>query len=213
MTPTRFPRGLYGVTPNWADTDRLLQAIQLAHAGGMSALQWRRKGGTPAERHAQAQAILDLCRQLALPLIINDDWQLAAQLDADGVHLGKDDAPVAQVRQALGPQKLIGCSCYNQVDLARQRLQDNIDYIAFGALYPSAVKPDAVQATLADLQAGRELTLALNPRPAVVAIGGIGPSNAAPVIQAGADSIAVISAIFEAPDIRAAAQACSDLFS
>ncbi|MFT0533214.1 thiamine phosphate synthase [Castellaniella hirudinis] len=213
MTALRFPRGLYGVTPDWPDTDRLLSAIRLAHAGGMRALQWRRKTGDAAQRQAQAQAVLDLCRLLGLPLIINDDWQLAAQLDADGVHLGRDDAPAAQVRQALGPHKLIGCSCYNQPDLARRQLQASVDYIAFGAVYPSRVKPDAVQATLADLRAGRQLTQALSPRPAVVAIGGITPENAAPLIQAGVDSIAVISAIFDAPDIQAAAQACSRLFS
>lgn len=213
MTALRFPRGLYGVTPDWSDTDRLLSAIRLAHAGGMRVLQWRRKSDTEPQRQAQAQAVLDVCRSLKLPLIINDDWQLAAMLDADGVHLGCDDAPVGQVRQALGAHKLIGVSCYNQPDLARQHLQESVDYIAFGAVYPSQVKPDAARATLADLRTGHQLTQALSPRPAVVAIGGITPDNAAPLIQAGADSIAVISALFDAPDIQAAALACSRLFS
>ena len=217
MTEVRFPRGLYGVTPDWDDTDRLLDAIRQAHAGGMTALQWRRKHGTPAALRAQALAVRDLCRSLGLILIINDDWRLAADLDADGAHLGRDDGAIAPARQALGPGKLLGCSCYDLPDLAARRLQDGADYIAFGALYPSSVKPEATRATLDHVRAGRHLVeqthASAGGRPAVVAIGGIGPDNAAPVIQAGADSIAVISALFDAPDIRAAAQRCTDLFA
>ncbi|MBV2180415.1 thiamine phosphate synthase [Castellaniella sp. MT123] len=213
MTTLRFPRGLYGVTPDWADADRLLAAIEQAHAGGMQVLQWRRKHGSPDERRAQALAVRDLCGRLSLPLIINDDWRLAAELGADGVHLGRDDAPVAQVRQALGPDALIGCSCYDQPALAERHLRNDVDYIAFGAMFPSRIKPDAVRATLDHIRAGRRLADGHTPRPAVVAIGGIGPDNAAPVIQAGADSIAVISALFDAPDIQDAALRCSTLFS
>ena len=218
MMPPRFPRGLYGITPDWADTGRLLSAIGQAHAGGMTALQWRRKHGTAAELRAQAQAVRDLCRQLGLVLIINDDWQLAAELDADGAHLGRDDGAVQQARQALGPSKLIGCSCYNQPELAARRLAETADYIAFGAMYPSRVKPDAARATLDHIRAGRALVeqppaaAPASGRPSVVAIGGITPDNAAPVIQAGADSIAVISALFDAPDIQAAARRCAALF-
>ncbi len=219
MTLPRFPRGLYGVTPDWSDTDRLLAAIEQAHAGGMTALQWRRKLGAPADLRAQARAVRDLCLRLGLVLIINDDWRLAADLDADGAHLGRDDGAVAQARLALGSDKLIGCSCYDQPELAARRLREDADYIAFGALYPSSVKPDAVHATLDHVRAGRRLAEAQVAVPtsgmrraAVVAIGGITPDNAAPVIQAGADSIAVISALFDAPDIRAAARRCADLF-
>ena len=229
---TRFPRGLYGVTPDWADTDRMLAAIEQAHAGGMTALQWRRKHGAQAELRAQARAVRELCLRLGLVLIVNDDWRLAADLDADGAHLGRDDGAVAQARLALGSDKLIGCSCYDQPGLAARRLQDDADYIAFGAMYPSRVKPDAVHATLGHVRAARRLAEAhasgapagamagreplagapRHPRAAVVAIGGITPDNAAPVIQAGADSIAVISALFEVPDIRAAARRCAALF-
>ncbi len=220
MTTPRFPRGLYGVTPDWADTDRLLAAIEQAHAGGMTALQWRRKLGAPADLRVQARAVRDLCLRLGLVLIVNDDWRLAADLDADGAHLGRDDGAVAQARLALGSDKLIGCSCYDQPELAARRLRDDADYIAFGALYPSGVKPDAVRATLDHVRAGRRLAEAhLNGapaggtrRPAVVAIGGITPDNAAPVIQAGADSVAIISALFDAPDIRAAARRFTTLF-
>ena len=215
MNTPRFPRGLYGVTPDWADTDRLLAAIEQAHASGMAALQWRRKHGAPAERRAQARAVRDLSLRLGLILIVNDDWRLAADLDADGAHLGRDDGAVAQARLALGSDKLIGCSCYDQPALAARRLQEDADYIAFGALYPSRIKPDAVHASLDHIRAGRRLAeeAACGRRAAVVAIGGITPDNAAPAIQAGADSIALISALFDAPDIRAAAQRCAALFS
>lgn len=221
MSPLRFPRGLYGVTPDWADTDRLLAAIEQAHAGGMTALQWRRKHGATTDLRAQALAVRDLCLRLDLALIVNDDWRLAAELDADGAHLGRDDGAIAQARLALGPDKLIGCSCYDQPELAARRLRDGADYIAFGALYPSGVKPDAVRATLDHVGAGRRLAEARISgapagemrRAAVVAIGGITPDNAAPVIRAGADSVAIISALFEAPDIRAAARRFAALFS
>ncbi len=212
-THPRFPRGLYGITPDWADTDRLLTAIAQAHAGGMRALQWRRKQGALADHHAQARAVQALCSQLGLILMINDDWRLAADLGADGVHLGRDDGPIAQARLALGSDKLIGASCYDSPELAARRLQEDVDYIAFGALFASRVKPAATHATLEHIRAGRRLVDTQFPHAAVVAIGGIGPDNAAPVIQAGADSIAVISALFDAADIRAAAQRCAALFS
>jgi len=212
MTSIRFPRGLYGITPDWSDTGRLLPAIEQAHAGGMVALQWRRKHGTAAELRAQAREVQALCTRLGLIFIVNDDWRLAADLDADGAHLGRDDGAIMQARLALGSDKILGCSCYDQPDLAAQRLQEDVDYIAFGALYPSATKPEAEHATLAHLQAGQRLVQRLSPRPAVCAIGGLTPENSAPVIAAGADSLAVVSALFEAPDIQAAARRFTVLF-
>ncbi len=209
----RFPRGLYGITPDWSDTDRMLAAVEQAHAGGMTALQWRRKQGTPNERRAQLLALQALSLDLGLLLIVNDDWRLAADIDADGAHLGQDDGSIAQARMALGSDKIIGCSCYDRPDLAARRLLEDVDYVAFGSIHPSQVKPDAVRATLDHIREGRRLAESRQPRPAVVAIGGITPDNAAPVIQAGADSIAVISALFEAPDIRQAAARCAALFN
>jgi thiamine-phosphate pyrophosphorylase len=213
MNPLRFPRGLYGITPDWPDTDRLLSAIEQAHAGGMVALQWRRKHGAAAERLAQARDVHTLCTRLGLIFIVNDDWRLAADLDADGAHLGRDDGSIIQARLALGSDKLLGCSCYDQPDLAEQRLRQDVDYIAFGALYPSITKPEAEHATLDHIRAGRRLCERQSPRAAVVAIGGLTADNSAPVLSAGADSLAIISAVFEAPDIRAAAQRCTDLFT
>lgn len=207
MASTRFPHGLYGVTPDWPDTDRLLEAIRKARAGGMAVVQWRRKQGSPGSQRHQARQVRDLCQQLGLPLIINDHWQLALELDAQGVHLGRDDADPARVREALGPDRLLGVSCYNEPDRAARLLQYDVDYIAFGALYPSSIKPGAVHATLAHVQQGRQLAQARPaPRPAVVAIGGLTPENAGPVLEAGADSLAVISALFDASDVQRAAE-------
>ncbi|MER1968727.1 thiamine phosphate synthase [Castellaniella sp. GW247-6E4] len=209
----RFPRGLYGITPDWADTDRMLAAVEQAHAGGMAAVQWRRKHGSLSERRTQLLALRRLALDLGLLLIVNDDWRLAADVDADGVHMGRDDGSIAQARMALGSEKIIGCSCYDQPDLAARRLAEDVDYVAFGAVYPSQVKPGAVRATLDHIHAGHRLAQDHHPRAAVVAIGGITPDNAAPVIEAGADSIAVISALFEAADIRQAAARCAALFA
>lgn len=211
----RFPQGLYGITPEWHDTDRLLEAIREAALGGMSALQWRRKTATAEEGLEQARRVAALCRELDLVCIVNDDWRLAALIDADGVHLGREDGGMAQARTALGPGKIIGASCYNQPALAAQALKADADYIAFGAVYPSRVKPDAVRATLEHIEQGRMLAESSpeKPRPAVVAIGGITADNAAPVVHAGADSIALISGLFDSGDIRATAARCAALFS
>src|SRR5690606_19714602 len=105
---------LYGVTPEWDDTDKLVEAITAAAQGGMIALQWRRKTASPDAGLEQARRVVEACRQLNVVSIVNDDWRLAALLDADGVHLGRDDGNLAEARLALGPQKIIGCSCYNQ---------------------------------------------------------------------------------------------------
>jgi thiamine-phosphate pyrophosphorylase len=210
----RFPRGLYGITPEWDDTPRLLAALEAAAAGGMVALQWRRKNISPGDRLPQALAAARRCRELNVVFIVNDDWRLAAQVDADGVHLGREDGSIEAARRALGPGKIIGRSCYNQPGLAQSALQAGADYIAFGAMYPSANKPDAVRATLDHIRQGRFLAQAQRPglRAAVVAIGGLTADYAGVVVQAGADSIALINGLFEADDIRAAALQCQALF-
>ncbi|HUH60291.1 MAG TPA: thiamine phosphate synthase [Candidimonas sp.] len=211
----RFPRGLYGITPEWDDTDRLLDAVDAAFQGGMVALQWRRKTCTPEAGLAQVRRVADHCRQLGLVFIVNDDWRLAALVNADGVHLGRDDGSLTAARLALGPEKILGCSCYNDPGLATQALSADVDYIAFGAMYPSSIKPNAPRATLAHIVQARAMVESQpsRPRPAVVAIGGLTPDNAAAVVHAGADSIALISGLFERPDIRAAAAGCATLFA
>lgn len=212
-TTLRFPRGLYGVSPEWEDTQRMLTAIRAAAAGGMTAFQWRRKTATPTEGVQQARQVVELCRELGVVSIINDDWRLAALVDADGVHLGRDDGSLAEARVALGPDRIIGCSCYNEPARAERALLSDVDYVAFGAMYPSTVKPEAVRATAEHLREARRLVEGQGERrPAVVAIGGITPENADAVVEAGADSIAVISGVFLAPDIQAAARQCAALF-
>lgn len=215
MTETlRFPRGLYGVSPEWDDTDRMLAALDAAAAGGMVAFQWRRKTAAPDTAVEQARRVVQRCRELGVISIINDDWRLAALVDADGVHLGRDDGSLPDARVALGPDRIIGCSCYNEPALAELALLADVDYVAFGAMYPSGVKPEAVRALPEHLQAARRIAAAVEgPRPAVVAIGGITPENAGAVVEAGADSIAVISGLFMAPDIQAAARRCAALFA
>jgi len=214
MKPLRFPAGLYGVTPEWDDTDRLLQAVRDAAAGGMRALQLRRKDVPDAVRAAQARALAPLCRELGVVFLINDDWRLALEVGADGAHVGRDDESLAHIRREAGPDLILGGSSYDDLARARELLDGGAVYIAFGAMFASTVKPDTVRAPLSVLTEARRLADERDaPRPAVVAIGGITPANAPLVVQAGADSIAVITALFEAPSIRAAAAACSAPYS
>lgn len=191
---------MYAITPEENNTDRLLQKVALAFQGGARVLQYRNKTGSLELRQVQAQVLRELSREYNVPLIINDDALLAKQVDADGVHLGGEDGSIAAARALLGADKLIGVSCYNQLNLARIAAGQGADYFAFGAFYASTIKPDACIASLELLkQARREFT-----RP-LVAIGGINPENAMPLLAAGADALAVISALFSSPDIQQAA--------
>lgn len=211
----RFPRGLYGITPDTDDTAGLLAAIAAAARGGLRSLQWRRKqSASPEALLAQGQAIGRQCRELGLVFIVNDDWRMAQDLDADGVHLGRDDGDLQAARAALGQGRIIGVSCYADLARARALLAQGADYIAFGAVYPSPTKPQAARAPLELLMQARKLLDELPaPRPAMVAIGGIHAANAAPVVQAGADALAIIQGIFQADDIEAAARACAQAFA
>lgn len=218
MTETlRFPAGLYGITPAWEDINKLYPAIEQACEGGMRVLQWRRKN-TPFETALeQAAKVAEICQRYNTLFFINDDWQLALALNADGVHLGREDADPAFVRQEATRQNrkrplLIGVSCYNDLANAQQAIEQDMDYIAFGALFPSQVKPEAEKASLALFAAAKQLLPAGSRRPALVGIGGIDIHNAQSVIDAGADSISVISGLFEQADIRQTAMALSNLF-
>ncbi len=200
--------GLYAVTPDIADTSELLVKVEAALAGGASLLQYRNKIASAALRLVQARALLMLCREHAVPFIINDHLDLALALDADGLHLGGEDGSLAEARARLGPDKILGASCYNQLDSALNAARIGASYIAFGSFFPSSVKPGAVPAPLTLLREARpRLSLP------VVAIGGITLDNAPQLIAAGADGVAVVSALFAAPDIRAAAKQFSELFA
>ena len=199
-------RGLYAITPDEADTAELLRKVRLALLGGARIVQYRNKGAEAALRLKQAEALRGLTREFAVPLIINDDAALALQVDADGVHLGGLDGSAADVRVVLGSDRLIGVSCYNRLEQAHEAVRQGANYVAFGSFFSSTVKPEAVVVT-PDLlrQARRELGVPL------VAIGGITPQNGAQLIEAGANALAVISAVFSAPDIQQAAWQFSNL--
>lgn len=199
--------GLYAITPDEDDTAELLRKVRAALLGGVHVLQYRNKIADAALRLQQANAMRELTREFAVPLIINDDTALAQQVDADGVHLGGADGSVADARALLGSGRLIGASCYNRLALAHEAVRQGADYVAFGSFFVSTVKPDAVAAT-PDLlrQARRELAVPL------VAIGGITAENGALLLEAGADALAVISAVFASPDIEGAAREFSNLF-
>ena len=200
-------KGLYALTPDSTDTADLLRRVRLALSGGVRVLQYRNKIANPALRLTQAQALRAVTREFGVTLIVNDDAQLAARVDADGVHLGATDGEIKTARALLGNNRLIGVSCYNQLSLAHSAVLAGADYVAFGACYSSGVKPDAAVATLDLLRDARaELSVP------IVAIGGISAENGAVLVQAGADALAVISAVFDAADIQLAAQNLAKLF-
>ena len=206
-TTTQRISGLYAVTPEWDDTRRLLQAVGLCLEGGAKWVQYRNKGGDVAQQHEQASELLELCHRSGARLIVNDNLRLADLIDADGVHLGKGDASVREARIILGPKKAIGVSCYNSLQQALDAEAAGADYVAFGSFFASGTKPQAVAAPLSLLQeAKRRLAVP------VVAIGGITPDNAGSLVEAGADALAVIAALFDSPDIKATAQRFVSLF-
>ncbi|HRE17976.1 MAG TPA: thiamine phosphate synthase [Rhodocyclaceae bacterium] len=185
----------------------MLQDVAAALRGGCRLLQYRDKDADAAERLRRAEALRRLCDEFSATLLINDDVELARLSRADGVHLGRDDGDLAAARAHLGPQAIIGASCYADFALARDAAAAGADYVAFGAVFSSPTKPEAPPAAL-DLFARCRRELGL---PAC-AIGGITPSNASAVIDAGAELLAVISDLFSAPDICARATAYQSLF-
>ena len=199
-------RGLYAVTPGIADTARLLAAVEAVLAGGAAMIQYRAKDASAKLALEQARAVAKACRARGVPLIVNDSPQLAAQAGADGVHLGRDDADPREARSLL-PRGIVGVSCYADVDRARSAAAAGADYVAIGSVFASGTKPGAVRAPLDLLERARAAS-----RLPVVAIGGITVENAPQAIAAGADLVAVISAVFDAPDIRAAATSFARLF-
>ncbi len=199
--------GLYAITPDEPRTDILLRKVGQALAGGAAALQYRNKAATTALKLEQGRALAALCRAAGATFIVNDDVALALALDADGVHLGAEDGDLAEARRRLGPGKLLGASCYDRIELAAAAVQAGVDYLAFGSVFSSATKPAAVRAPLALFaQAKRRFQLPL------VAIGGINLQNAAQVFAAGADAVAVISALFDAGDIAECAAAFTQVY-
>lgn len=196
-------RGLYAITPEHLPGDQLLARVKDALAGGIAVLQYRRKGMASID---EARVLLSLCRTRKVPFIVNDDVELALALDADGVHLGKDDGNLAPARVRL-KGKLLGASCYDSLEAARAAVRAGADHVAFGSVFASPTKPGAVRAPLSLFGEARSLGVPL------VAIGGITLGNAPQVIAAGADCLAIISDLFEAPDIAARARQYGKLFA
>jgi thiamine-phosphate pyrophosphorylase len=194
-------RGLYAITPEGAGGERLLALAAAAFAGGTRLMQYRAKPG----RLQDARALAALAHKHSARLIVNDDVALAAEAGADGVHLGRDDGDLASARIAF-PDGLIGASCYDSLARAKAAAAAGADYIAFGSVFPSPTKPGAVRAPLKLFSEARPLGLPM------VAIGGITLENAPQVLAAGADCVAVITAVFDAPDVAAAARAFGLLF-
>jgi thiamine-phosphate pyrophosphorylase len=200
--------GLYAVTPDGIATHKLVDRVRAVLAGGATAIQYRNKSAAAALRLEQAQVLRQVCAAAGAMFIVNDDAELAGMVDADGVHLGRDDGTVTAARRRLGAEVIIGVSCYDSLTLAQAAVGAGADYVAFGSFFPSAVKPHAVRASEALLSAAKQRW-----NLPVVAIGGITAANAPSLIAAGADAIAVISAVFEAPDVQAAARMLAALFA
>ncbi len=201
-------RGLYAITDSkLIPEDDFANAVQQALAGGARVIQYRDKTQNQVKRFKQVQTLSQLCRQYQVPLIINDDIELAKSVDAAGVHLGKEDEKLAVARQMLGKQAIIGVSCYNQLDLALQAAQAGANYIAFGSFFPSSTKPQAIRADIELIhQAKQQLNLP------IVAIGGITHENGEKLILAGADCLAVIHHVFGQQDIYLAAKEFAQFF-
>ena len=204
--PSAAPRsnlaGLYALTPEIADTAALTARTELALSGGASAIQYRNKAASAELKLQQAVALRALCSARGAIFIVNDDVELARSVGADGVHLGRDDASIAAARARLEPAAIVGVSCYDELERAEAAIAAGGAYIAFGSFYPSRVKPNAVRPSPRLIAEAK----ARWPQVSVVAIGGITAANAAPLIAAGADALAVISALYDAPDIALAAR-------
>ena len=199
-------RGLYAITPDCADSALLIGRADQALSGGIAALQYRNKLAGQEQRVLEATALATKCRERRVPFIVNDDVALALESGADGVHLGRDDGDLAAARARLRG-KLLGVSCYNSLAAARAAVAAGADYIAFGSVFPSPTKPAAVRAPLALFGEARSLRVPL------VAIGGITLDNAPQLLVAGADCLAVISDLFDAPDIAERARSYGKLWA
>ena len=202
-------RGLYAITPDSRDSDSLIERVRRALEAGspspVAALQYRNKLADDTARRREARSLAQLCRANGVPFIVNDDLELALAVDADGVHLGRDDGDLASTRARLG-ERLLGASCYDELERARRAIAAGADHVAFGSVFPSATKPAATRAPLEIFSAARTLGV---PR---VAFGGITLHNAREAIRAGADMVAVISDLFEAADVAAQARGYARLF-
>ncbi len=193
--------GIYAITPEMEQTARLIEKVNAAIVGGVRLFQYRNKSASGQLRLEQCNAILRIVKDSGGTFIVNDDFRLALDVGADGVHLGIDDGPLEEARAMLGAESIIGVSCYNDFDRARVLAAAGADYVAFGSFFPSLVKPAAVTAPINLLSLAKsQLQLP------VVAIGGIDENNAAALVNAGADAVAVLSSLFNNDDVEGRAR-------
>lgn len=206
----RNPRisGLYAITPDLENTDDLLDKVRQVLEGGAQLVQYRNKLANQILLREQARLLSQLCREYKIPLIINDHISLAAEIDADGLHVGHNDLSVLDARKQLGRTKIVGASCYNSLDLACRAEKEGADYVAFGAFFPSSTKPNAVSVP-ADLMSQAKQKVSVP----IVGIGGIQLTNASTVIQSGCAAIAVCHDVFYAEDIKTTATHYAQLFA
>lgn len=199
--------GLYLITdPCWGKL--LFNKIESALQGGCRLVQYRNKLASEPQAEAESRDLLALCQHYNTPLLINDNHSLAARINADGVHLGQGDADCVQVRRQLGPNKIIGVTCHDQLPLARQAQEDGADYVAFGRFFPSETKPEAGHAPLSLIsEAKQQLDVP------VVAIGGITLDNAPSITSLGADMLAVSHSLLSAGNCNKQAEAFARSFS
>lgn len=195
-------RGVYAITPERSEIwtpDAITACVSSALEGGVRLLQCRQKNWQPEEFSEFVQELSVLCEKFDAALILNDvssrEFGKFDGIPVAGVHLGKTDEPVAQARRGLGKNLVVGASCYNRFDLAEQAVQAGASYVAFGAVYPSSTKPDAVRADLSLFAQARGLGVP------TVAIGGITLARVPELMNAGASAVAVVNGLFGAePD-------------
>jgi len=192
----RRMRGLYALTPDATDTDALAGRVAAALEGGAAAIQYRSKHPDACLRVTQARALARVLAARGGTYIVNDDPVLAREVGADGVHIGADDGSIAAAREIIGPDRLVGVSCYDDLERARAAVAEGADYIAFGSFFPSSTKPGARRAEVALLTRAQALGVP------VVAIGGITAANAESLFGAGADAVAIIRDVFGHDDVE-----------
>ncbi len=200
--------GLYAITPELENTWNLLDKTRQALEGGAKLIQYRNKSANRILLREQARLLLQLCREYEIPLIINDYLDLAMEIDADGLHVGQHDAAILEARDQLGCNKIIGASCYNNLDQAIRAEKEGADYVAFGAFFPSLTKPNTVSVTVNLIgEAKKKITVP------IVGIGGIRLTNARMVIQSGCAAIAVCNDLFQSENVKVKAARYAQLFA
>ena len=201
MADTPIINGLYAITPDESNTDQLLSKVSAALKGGVRLFQYRAKMLNETQQFFQTEALKPLLDRYHAHLIINDNIELCLHLDAFGVHLGENDDTIAAARKIIGPDKVIGVSCYNSMDRVKNAVQEGADYVALGAFFPTTTKPDAPRVTIEQIK----LTQALTELP-IVAIGGIDLQNAISLIKEGVKTMAVINSLFMSDNIEVTAK-------